>query len=164
MAAASVAPGSVRLEITETCLVNDDALTISVLGELRELGFKLVIDDFGTGYSSLSYLHRLPIQAVKLDRSFVREMESCEGRATIVSAVVTLAKQLSLEIVAEGVETIGQLERLRSFGCDFVQGYFFSRPVAASAAEAFVAREIDVLDGPTRGRRKRARSNGRLIA
>jgi len=163
LAATSVAPGSVRLEITETCLLGDDAVSMSVLGQLRELGLELVIDDFGTGYSSLSYLHRLPIHAVKLDRSFVREMESSEGRATIVSAVVKLAKQLSLEIVAEGVETTAQIERLRRFGCHFAQGYFFSRPVAATAAEAFVAREMDVLNAPARGRRKRARSNGRRL-
>jgi diguanylate cyclase (GGDEF)-like protein/PAS domain S-box-containing protein len=164
LAQSSVAPGSVRLEITETCLLDDDAVSMSVLDQLRELGIELVIDDFGTGYSSLSYLHRLPIHTVKLDRSFVRELESSEARATIVSAVVTLAKQLSLEIVAEGVETTGQIERLRRFGCHFVQGYFFSRPVAAKAAEAFVAREMDVLNGPTRGRRKpRARTNGRRL-
>jgi len=91
-------------------------------------------------------------------------MESSEGRATIVKAVVTLAKQLSLEIVAEGVETTAQLERLRRFGCGFAQGYFFSRPVAAKAVEAFLARELTVLEGSTRGRRKGARSNGRRLA
>jgi diguanylate cyclase (GGDEF)-like protein/PAS domain S-box-containing protein len=162
LVSAAVSPASVRLEITETSLLNDDAQTMSVLNQLRKLGLELVIDDFGTGYSSLSYLHRLPIQAVKLDRSFVREMESSEGRATIVSAVVKLAKQLSLEIVAEGVETTAQLARLRRFGCNFAQGYFFSRPVAAGAIEVFVARELAVLEGSTRGRRKRVRSNGRL--
>jgi EAL domain-containing protein (putative c-di-GMP-specific phosphodiesterase class I) len=94
-------------------LLEDDALTAGILERLRELGFKLVIDDFGTGYSSLSYLHRLPIQGVKLDRSFVKEMESTERRATIVSAVVNLTKQLALETVAEGVETSAQVERLR---------------------------------------------------
>ena len=146
----SVVPGSVRLEITESVLLEDDACTTSILEELRELGFKLVIDDFGTGYSSLSYLHRLPIQGVKLDRSFVKEMESSERRATIVSAVVNLAKQLSLETVAEGVETSTQVERLRRMGLDFVQGYFFSPAVDAAAAEAFVAREIDVLGSASR--------------
>jgi diguanylate cyclase (GGDEF)-like protein/PAS domain S-box-containing protein len=145
LARTSVAPGSVRLEITESFMLEDDARTTSILEELRELGFKLVIDDFGTGYSSLSYLHRLPIQCVKLDRSFVKEMESSERRATIVSAVVNLAKQLSLETVAEGVETSVQVERLRRMGLDFVQGYFFSAAVDAKSAEAFVAREVEVL-------------------
>ncbi|HVR19298.1 MAG TPA: EAL domain-containing protein, partial [Polyangiaceae bacterium] len=136
LAAASVAPGSVRLEITESFLLEDDAHTAGILERLRGLGFKLVIDDFGTGYSSLAYLHRLPIECVKLDRSFVKEMESSERRATIVSAVVNLAKQLQLQTVAEGVETSAQVERLRRMGCDFVQGYFFSPAVDAKTAEA----------------------------
>ena len=164
LAGASVAPGSVRLEITESFLLEDDALTAGILERLRELGFGLVIDDFGTGYSSLSYLHRLPIQGVKLDRSFVKEMESSERRATIVSAVVNLAKQLSLETVAEGVETSAQVERLRRIGCHFVQGYFFSPAVDSETAAAFVAREIAVLDGGTRGEPpKTSRRPGRRL-
>jgi diguanylate cyclase (GGDEF)-like protein len=163
---ASVMPGSVRLEITESFLLEDDALTASTLERLRELGLKLVIDDFGTGYSSLSYLHRLPIQGVKLDRSFVKEMESSERRATIVSAVVNLTKQLALETVAEGVETSAQVERLRRMGCDFVQGYFFSPAVDAASAQALVARERDVLDGASRPVPAKAprRSTRRLVA
>jgi EAL domain-containing protein (putative c-di-GMP-specific phosphodiesterase class I) len=160
---ASVAPGSVRLEITESFLLEDDAHTAGILERLRELGFKLVIDDFGTGYSSLAYLHRLPIEYVKLDRSFVKEMESSERRATIVSAVVNLAKQLSLQTVAEGVETSAQVERLRRMGCDCVQGYFFSPAVDAKAAEAFVARERDVLDGASRAESPIKRRAGRRL-
>jgi diguanylate cyclase (GGDEF)-like protein len=166
LAEASVAPGSVRLEITESWLLEDDAETTGILERLREIGFKLVIDDFGTGYSSLSYLHRLPIQCVKLDRSFVKEMESSERRATIVNAVVNLTKQLALETVAEGVETSAQVERLRRMGVDFVQGYFFSPAVDAKAAEAFVARERDALDGSSRVERPRGlrRAGPRLVA
>jgi len=166
LAEGNAAAGSIHLEITESWLLADDARTIQLLEELRGLGFKLVIDDFGTGYSSLSYLHRLPIDAVKLDRSFVHEMESSPERAAIVSTVVTLAKQLSLAVVAEGVETTAQVERLRHFGCDLAQGYFFSRPVEAESAAALVAREIDVLDRTARGRRlKHARKPGpRLVA
>jgi diguanylate cyclase (GGDEF)-like protein len=159
----SVVPGSVRLEITESFLLEDDALTASILERLRGLGFKLVIDDFGTGYSSLSYLHRLPIQGVKLDRSFVKEMESSERRATIVSAVVNLAKQLALETVAEGVETSAQVERLRRMGCDFVQGYFFSPAVDAASAAGLVARERDVLDGASRAVPKAPRRGARRL-
>jgi EAL domain-containing protein (putative c-di-GMP-specific phosphodiesterase class I) len=147
-------------------LLEDDAETTGILERLRELGFKLVIDDFGTGYSSLSYLHRLPIQGVKLDRSFVKEMESSERRATIVNAVVNLAKQLALETVAEGVETSAQVERLRRMGVDFVQGFFFSPAVDAKTAEAFVAREREVLDGSSRVERPRGprRVTRRLVA
>ncbi|HEX6271959.1 MAG TPA: EAL domain-containing protein [Polyangiaceae bacterium] len=160
-----VAPGSVRLEITESFLLEDDARTMGVLERLRALGFLLVIDDFGTGYSSLSYLHRLPIQGVKLDRSFVKEMESSERRATIVSAVVNLAKQLSLPTVAEGVETSAQVERLRRMGCDYVQGFFFSPAVDAKTAEAYVVRERDVLDGASRPEAPSKRRGGkRLVA
>jgi diguanylate cyclase (GGDEF)-like protein/PAS domain S-box-containing protein len=160
---ASVAPGSVRLEITESWLLEDDALTAGILEEIRAIGFKLVIDDFGTGYSSLSYLHRLPIQAVKLDRSFVKEMDSSERRGTIISAVVNLAKQLSLETVAEGVETSAQVERLRRMGCDFVQGFFFSPAVDAETAVALVEREAEVLDGTARIDRLKLVRRGRTL-
>ena len=160
-----IAKDSVHLEITETWLLDGDQRTILLLEELRALGFKLVIDDFGTGYSSLSYLHRLPVDVVKLDRSFVSEMESAKDREAIVHMVVTLAKQLSLEVVAEGVETTAQVERLRQFGCDLAQGYFFSQPVDAETAGALVAREIEVLDrtAPS-GRGRGSRRPRRLVA
>jgi diguanylate cyclase (GGDEF)-like protein/PAS domain S-box-containing protein len=143
-------PGSVRLEITESWLLDDGAATQRVLGQLRELGLSLVIDDFGTGYSSLSYLHRLPIDGIKLDQSFVRDLESSPERAEIVRTVVSLAGHLKLEVVAEGVENSSVLARLRELGCDLAQGYFFSRPVDRETAEALVAREVEVLDATRR--------------
>jgi diguanylate cyclase (GGDEF)-like protein/PAS domain S-box-containing protein len=167
LAEAQPAPGTVRLEITESFLLADDPATIDLLERLRALGFKLVIDDFGTGYSSLSYLDRLPVDSVKLDRSFVHELETAADRAAIVRTVVALAKQLSLDVVAEGVETSAQLERLRQYGCDLAQGFFFSRPVDADSAAALVAREIDVLDATTRSDPPPARVRGqrpRLVA
>ena len=124
-----------------------------------------MIDDFGTGYSSLSYLHRLPVDVVKLDRSFVRELESAVHPAAIVNAVVTLAKQLNLQVVAEGVETTAQVDRLRQFGCDLAQGYFFSRPVDAETAGALVLREIEVLDRTVPGKKpNRPRRRRRMVA
>jgi diguanylate cyclase (GGDEF)-like protein/PAS domain S-box-containing protein len=148
--AAGLAAGSVRLEITESWLMKDDAATQELLSELKRIGFKLAIDDFGTGYSSLSYLHRLPVDVVKLDRSFVCEMESSAQRSAIVETMVNLAKQLSLDVVAEGVESVSQIDSLRRFGCDLAQGFFFSQPVDATAAGKLLAREIDVLDGHAR--------------
>jgi EAL domain-containing protein (putative c-di-GMP-specific phosphodiesterase class I) len=152
----------VLLEITESWALDDDETTTDLLEKLRALGVRLVIDDFGTGYSSLSYLHRLPVDVVKLDRSFVSELETAEDRAAIVSAVVKMAKQLGLQVVAEGVESNAQVDRLRQFGCDLAQGFFFSRPVDAETAGALVLREIEVLDrtvstndGPRPRRRRR---------
>jgi EAL domain-containing protein (putative c-di-GMP-specific phosphodiesterase class I) len=115
-----------------------------------------VIDDFGTGYSSLSYLHRLPIDGIKLDQSFVRDMESSPERAEIVRTVVSLASHLKLDVVAEGVENSAELARLREYGCDLAQGFFFSRPVDRETAEALVAREVEVLDATRRSDRPRA--------
>jgi diguanylate cyclase (GGDEF)-like protein len=144
--AARVAPGSLTLEVTESLLLDDEAATQKLLMGLRRLGFQLAIDDFGTGYSSLRYLDRLPLDLVKLDASFIRGMDTVPGRAAVAEAVATLAKRLSLEVVAEGVETSGQVARLRSLGYDKVQGYFFSKPVDARAAAQAVASEIQAFD------------------
>jgi diguanylate cyclase (GGDEF)-like protein/PAS domain S-box-containing protein len=165
LGAAEVAASSVLLELTESWALADDRTTSDLLAELRSLGFRLVIDDFGTGYSSLSYLHRLPVDAVKLDRSFVSEMGNQNERAAIVGAVVALSKQLSLSVVAEGVETTAQVERLRRIGCDLAQGYFFSAPVDAETAGALVQKELEVLDGTVRpDRDSRPRRRRRLVA
>ena len=117
------------LEITESVLLDADAIGHR-LHELRALGVLLAIDDFGTGYSSLSYLTRLPVDIVKIDRSFVERLGGPPGDETLVRAVVQLARSLGLRSVGEGVETAAQLERLRSFGCDAAQGFLFGRPEA----------------------------------
>ncbi len=159
----AVLPGTVRLEITESLLLGRDRETLHTLERLRELGIKLAIDDFGTGYSSLSYLYRLPIDVVKLDRSFVQDLEASPERAAVVNTVVQLARELSLAVVAEGVETIAELDRLRRFGCDMAQGYFFSRPIEAGAAARLVEQEIAVFDGASSSegtRHERRRSIG----
>jgi diguanylate cyclase (GGDEF)-like protein len=125
-------PHHLTLEITESALMKDAAAALVVLRALKDLGVLLAIDDFGTGYSSLSYLQRFPLDVLKVDRMFVQELGRDGGGDEIVSAVITLAHALGLEVVAEGVETTGQLEILRSLGCDFAQGFLFSRPVPAS--------------------------------
>jgi EAL domain-containing protein (putative c-di-GMP-specific phosphodiesterase class I) len=105
-----------------------------MLMQLRNLGVGLSIDDFGTGYSSLSYLHRFPIDTLKIDRSFVTQMSDNSENAEIVRTIVTLARSLDMAVVAEGVETADQLRRLGDLGCDYGQGYLFSRPVGAGQA------------------------------
>ena len=125
-------PEHLTLEITESALMKDAAAALVVLRALKELGVFLAIDDFGTGYSSLSYLQRFPLDILKVDRMFVHELGQDAGGDEIVSAVISLAHALGLEVVAEGVETEQQLEILQALSCDFAQGYLFSRPVPAS--------------------------------
>jgi EAL domain-containing protein (putative c-di-GMP-specific phosphodiesterase class I) len=104
---------------------------IQLLGRLAEMGVHLAIDDFGTGYSSLSYLKRLPIQTLKIDQSFIRDVTVDPNDAAIVVAIINMARSLDLDTIAEGVETAGQLALLRSKGCQVGQGFYFSAPVSA---------------------------------
>ncbi|MGI8558364.1 MAG: putative bifunctional diguanylate cyclase/phosphodiesterase, partial [Solirubrobacteraceae bacterium] len=122
-------PRDLTLEITESVLMRDTDATIVRLGELRELGVKLAIDDFGTGYSSLGYLKRFPVDTLKIDKTFVDDIASSREEAAVAAAIVTLSETLHLETVAEGIESAAQLAALRGLGCDFGQGYLFSRPV-----------------------------------
>jgi EAL domain-containing protein (putative c-di-GMP-specific phosphodiesterase class I) len=110
-------------------LLNDIDRAIPLLSKLKGMGLELWIDDFGTGYSSLSYLKQLPITGLKIDRSFVREMEKNNDDASIVNAVIALARSLNLSVVAEGVELETQLELLCELNCDYAQGYLYSRPL-----------------------------------
>jgi EAL domain-containing protein (putative c-di-GMP-specific phosphodiesterase class I) len=133
--------GCLDLEITETSIVREEPKTIAALTRLSEMGVGIVLDDFGTGYSSLTHLRGLPIDRIKIDRSFVSEItEQGEGGA-LAGAIVSLAHSLQLTVVAEGVETEAQAQFLRSGGCDEVQGYLFSRPVPAEEFERFLTRD-----------------------
>ncbi len=127
--ATAIDPALLRLELTESVLLEQSALVERMLAELRELGVGLVLDDFGTGYSSLGYLKRLPLDAIKLDRSFLEALTPGSTDTAIVSATVTLARALNLEVVAEGIETEEQLEAVQGLGVDFAQGFYFSRPI-----------------------------------
>ncbi len=129
-----------ELELTESLLMQDAAATVHTLWELRSTGVHIAVDDFGTGYSSLSYLKRFRVDRLKIDRSFIRDLTLDVDAGAIVEAVISLAHTLRLKAIAEGVETEEQLEYLRSVGCDEVQGYFFSRPLPAAAAEEFLRR------------------------
>lgn len=127
--ASGLTPAQLELEITESILIEDASAATQTLSSLAALGVRLAIDDFGTGYSSLSYLRRFPINTLKIDRSFVTEMESSVDAEIIVKAIVNLAHNLGLAVVAEGVENVGQLARLATLGCACVQGFLFSRAV-----------------------------------
>ncbi|PKH00435.1 EAL domain-containing protein [Paraglaciecola sp. MB-3u-78] len=133
-----IVPEMVELEITESIAMVNPQQSIKTLKEIRSLGFELAIDDFGTGYSSLSYIKNLPIQTLKLDRSFIDNLEEDIDNAKICKAAISLSHDLGLRFVAEGVETKGQAKYLTDNGCDVLQGYYFCRPVPASAALVFI--------------------------
>jgi diguanylate cyclase (GGDEF)-like protein/PAS domain S-box-containing protein len=127
-----------ELELTETALMSNAERTITVLGNLKQLGIKVAIDDFGTGYSSLAYLQRFPIDKLKIDIAFVRDITTNPNDAAIAQAIISMAHSLKLRVIAEGVETRAQLEYLRRSRCDEIQGYFFSRPLTPADLGALV--------------------------
>ncbi len=127
-------PHHLKLEITESVVMENIEVAMRKLEQLRTLGVKLSIDDFGTGYSSLSYLHRLSTDTLKIDRSFVQNMAQNNENAEIVRTIITLAKTLHMDVTAEGIETVDQLEMLRALGCECGQGYLFAKPMEADAA------------------------------
>lgn len=119
-----------KIEVTEGMLLMGIERSVEILKAIRALGIKVAIDDFGTGYSSLSYLRQLPIDQIKLDRSFIRHLPEHKSDATIVIAITQMAKTLNLEVVAEGVETEEQAKFLTESQCDYLQGYYFAKPVS----------------------------------
>ena len=127
------------LEITEGTLLKDTQKIETVLGEVKVLGVRLEIDDFGKEYSSLSYLNRLPVDALKIDRSFLESFGENPSNLLIVEAVISLAHSLGLKVTGEGVESVEQLELLRGMGCDFVQGYHLARPLPSEEVEQLLA-------------------------
>jgi EAL domain-containing protein (putative c-di-GMP-specific phosphodiesterase class I) len=130
----------ITLEITETHVMSDAVRTTSVLEDLSALGVRLSIDDFGTGYSSLSYLQRLPVDEVKIDKSFVLALATDRGADAIVRSVLDLARNLDLWVVAEGVEDALAVDRLRALGCGEAQGFYFGEAMPAEELEQFVSR------------------------
>lgn len=135
-------PNNLKLEITESSLVEDTKSTIIILQELKDLGIELSLDDFGTGYSSLSYLHQFPFDTIKIDRSFVNSIGDNGDKLGIVRAIITLARNLEMNTIAEGIETVNQLAQLKALKCHYGQGYFLSKPLDKTILEHIIANEI----------------------
>ena len=154
----NVEPQLLELEITESAAMHDARATATTLFDLKALGVRIAIDDFGTGYSSLSYLKRFPIDALKIDRSFVMELPGNRSDASIAKAVITMAHALGLKVIAEGVENEAQLKFLRANACDELQGYYFSRPLSAALCTQFFAERRQLPLNPAGGQRGRPRA------
>jgi diguanylate cyclase (GGDEF)-like protein/PAS domain S-box-containing protein len=135
---AKLEPASLKLEVTESAIMDHPDMSAAILTRLKEIGVRLSLDDFGTGYSSLSYLHRFPFHNLKIDRSFVSKMEAGEKDAEIVRVINSLARNLGMDVVAEGIETKGQWELLQKLSCAYGQGYYFSKPLEGSAARRLI--------------------------
>ena len=145
-------PVHLRLEITESVLVEESATAIATLKALSEIGVRLVLDDFGTGYSSLAYLNRFPLDALKIDRSFVDALGVEQERTAIVEAIIGMARALSLDVIAEGVENEAQLSELQRLGCDYAQGHLFSRALSAEKVSGLLGEGFPSYSGILPGR------------
>ena len=147
---ARLEPCDLRLEITETALMDSPTVAAKLLSDLRDFGVKIYLDDFGTGYSSLSHLHKLPVDALKIDRSFVRSL-SISDRPAIVESILALARTMNTSVVAEGIESDDQACELERLGCTHAQGYLFSRPLSDRAAEQLRAANLPLGPKPISG-------------
>jgi diguanylate cyclase (GGDEF)-like protein/PAS domain S-box-containing protein len=145
LASTGLAPEQLKLEVTESTVMEHSEKSMNILSELHALGVSLSTDDFGTGYSSLSYLQRFPFDRLKIDRSFINIMDENEKSRSIVKTILMLGENLNIEVVAEGIETVAHLEKLRSLGCKAGQGYLFSRPIDRESAEQFLADGANVF-------------------
>jgi EAL domain-containing protein (putative c-di-GMP-specific phosphodiesterase class I) len=138
LAATEINPSSLTLEITETALMREPEIAARRLAALKEVGVRLAIDDFGTAYSSLAYLRQFPVDALKIDRSFIDGIATSKASAALIHTLVALGKALDIETLAEGIEDQAQLETLQREDCDQGQGFLFSRPLDVDAIERFL--------------------------
>ncbi|MFZ2853016.1 MAG: EAL domain-containing protein, partial [Rhodocyclaceae bacterium] len=143
-----IAPADLEVELTESVIMANPEEISGIFARLRRLGVTVAVDDFGTGYSSLAYLRRLPIDVLKIDRSFVMNADRDDGDAQIVRIIMALAQALKLDVIAEGVETRGQAEFLASCGCPTAQGYLYSRPQPAASIEAWWREHAGLTSAP----------------
>ena len=146
-----VSPKNLELEITETSIMSDPQRVIRTLNQIRELGVRFAIDDFGTGYSSFAYLTKLPVSSIKIDKSFVQNIETVRDNSVIVKSIIDLGHNLNLKVVAEGVETATARKLLTTFQCDEGQGYHFCRPIPADAMTGFLLKSSPVASKPSSG-------------
>ncbi|WP_178377778.1 putative bifunctional diguanylate cyclase/phosphodiesterase [Clostridium sp. N3C] len=130
-----VSPNNLSIEITESSLITDVIKSQTVLEQMRNLGINIQIDDFGTGYSSLSYLQRFPFNVIKVDKSFIQQLDSNNKNHSVVKSIILMAHELNMKVTVEGIETAGQLTRLKNLGCEHGQGYYFSKPLNKDDAE-----------------------------
>ena len=135
-----VSPKQIELEITETSLLQDPTASIAVLNKLNQCGFSIAIDDFGTGYSSLEYLNTMPLHKLKIDRSFVIDLDKKTKSAVLVKTIIAMAHNLGLEVLAEGVENQAEASTLQVLGCDNIQGYLYSKPLSAPDLVDYIAK------------------------
>jgi diguanylate cyclase (GGDEF)-like protein/PAS domain S-box-containing protein len=140
----SIEPSLLKIEITESALMEDKERNINIIEQLKEMGIQIAIDDFGTGYSSLNYLTFIPVDYIKLDKSFIEKMFAKEGKKEVLDGITFLAHQLNLKVVVEGIEDREQFNYLKSKGCDYMQGYLFSRPVDKEEAEKLFGKRFEV--------------------
>jgi EAL domain-containing protein (putative c-di-GMP-specific phosphodiesterase class I) len=151
LAMSGLDPAALTIEITETTLMRNVQETADRLAAIKKLGVRVAIDDFGTGYSSLAHLQRFPVDALKIDRSFITGLQNNKEGETLIHTLVQLGKALSLETFAEGIEVQHELSLLRAEDCDSGQGFLFARPLDAAATEAFFERWSDEVGGETPG-------------
>jgi len=137
-----LAPERIELEVTESALMNDPRTAIEVLNRLAEMGFRIAIDDFGTGHASLAYLKALPAHVLKIDREFVKNIEADPHDQAIVRSALAIAREMSLETVAEGVETLAAAEVLREMGCPVAQGYYYAKPMTDTELNRWLTSKV----------------------
>ena len=143
-----IEPRWLRFEITESALLQNVSQVVGTLNQLREIGSQILIDDFGTGYSGLSYLTKLPVDTVKIDRSFVTSMMKGAKDEAVISSIIDMAAKLGLVTIAEGIETREQALLLKRLGCNFAQGYFFSRPLSARRCRRLLQKMHSLTGSP----------------
>jgi EAL domain-containing protein (putative c-di-GMP-specific phosphodiesterase class I) len=148
LAETGIVPGSLKLELTESAVMSDPEHALAMFQQLKALGVGISLDDFGTGYSSLSHLRRLPIDTLKIDRTFVSQMDSDSEKRQIAELVIMLARVLGLDVVAEGAETAAEVGLLRDMGSDFVQGYYYFKPLEADSAAQLLKAQGPALAAP----------------
>jgi EAL domain-containing protein (putative c-di-GMP-specific phosphodiesterase class I) len=141
-----VSPAALEIEVTESSVMHNAQQVIAMLHSIKSLGVQISVDDFGTGYSCLSYLKQFPVNRLKIDRSFVKDLLHDDDGEVIVRTIISLGHNLGMRVVAEGVENIRQIEYLRKHDCDELQGYYFGRPMPAAQFEQLIRRGLSIRD------------------